>query len=171
MNFDPILNKLINIFSSEKESPELNVNDIEHILKKKLAEVPDVENIDETPQKLTYKPGDLNNDGKIDFDDVLILKDALDGKRELTEEELLCADLNQDGEIDYRDLNMLIDVVIESKRAEDRVSGLQGMYDEMKTKYEDGASVPPVELMKMNTVKAELEQAIADFILKSHKQD
>ncbi len=171
MNLDPIFNKLINIFSSEKETPELNINDIEHILKRKLTETPAIENIDETPQKLTYKLGDLNNDGKVDFDDVLILKDVLDGKRKLTEEELLRADLNQDGEIDYKDLNMLIDTVIESKRAEDRVMGLQGRYDELQTHHEDGTSASPMELMKINTVKAELEQAIADFILKSHKQD
>ncbi len=114
------------------------------------------------------KPGDLNNDGEIDFEDVLILKEVLEGKRKLDQKELEYADLNRDGVVDYKDLNLMINIVIESRKAEDRVMELQGVYDALQMKQEQGLAKSGIDKARIDTVKADLEQAIADFILQSH---
>ena len=56
-----------------------------------------------------------------------------------------------------------------TRKPEDRVSELQSAYNELSIKREQGLPGSGIDEMKMNTVKAELEQAIADLILQNHK--
>ena len=160
MNLDPILKNLGKHFSNSEENPEKEIDSIEHVFKRGLKDDFNLE---------SRKIGDLNNDGKIDFDDVLILKDVLDGKRKLDEKEFEYADLNHDGIIDYKDLNLMIELVFESKRAEERVSQLQGVYDELKIKESMGLASSGRDKIRIDVAKGELEQAIANFILQNHE--
>lgn len=57
--------------------------------------------------KIYYNLGDINQDGSIDSEDLDILIDFLNGKRELTSLERKLADVNQDGEVNEDDLNCL----------------------------------------------------------------
>ena len=116
------------------------------------------------------RPGDLNNDGKVDMDDVLMMKDVLDGKIHLDEDELKYADINHDGIVDYKDLNLMINLVLESNKAEEKVTELQSVYDEVKKKEEKGSSISNLDKVQINSAKADLEQAIADLILKRHEE-
>ena len=156
MNFDPLYNKIKN---ESGQNPEKDITDSE---KNKL---------DKDFHFLLRKSGDLNNDGKVDMDDILLMKDALDGKIELSEDELQCADINHDGIVDYKDFNLLINHVLESKKAEDRVYELQSTYDEMKMRRDKGQLSSHIDELRENTVKAELEQAIADFIIQNHNEN
>lgn len=167
MNLDPILDKPGRSLTDSKTNPEKGISNIDNILKKELK-------TDFNPDKQlspgkSRKIGDLNNDGKVDFDDVLILKEVLEGSRKLDESELGYADLNHDGIIDQKDLNLMINIACESRRAEDRILELQGVYNELKLKQEMGLANSDIDKMRINTIKAELEQAIADFILQGHR--
>lgn len=155
MNFDPLNNRIKKELSKSGPNP---------------GEARADGSIDKDFHSLLRKGGDLNNDGKVDMDDILLMKDALDGKIELNEEELACADINHDGVVDYKDLNLLINHVLETKRAEERVNELQSAYEEMKAKRDKGYLSSHIDELRENTVKAELEQAIADFILQNHNE-
>lgn len=168
MNFDPIFQKLGKIFSGNKENAENEIDKIDLYLKEVLKQEFNPDKSEGSSRK-ERRVGDLNNDGKIDFDDVLMLKDVLEGKRELDEKELEYADLNHDGVVDYKDLNLMIDLVFESRKAEDRVMELQGVYDEMQMREEKGLASSSLDKLRMGTVKSELEQAIANFILQSYE--
>lgn len=64
----------------------------------------------ENPDYETFKPGDVNLDGKVDTNDVLVLQRYLawfDGVN-LPEEALQCADVNADGFVDSRDIVRLL---------------------------------------------------------------
>lgn len=63
----------------------------------------------------------------------------------------------------------MINIACESRRAEDRILELQGVYNELKLKQEMGLANSDIDKMRINTIKAELEQAIADFILQGHR--
>ena len=55
----------------------------------------------------TLQMGDLNFDGKVDADDVMILVDYNCGVRELTDKQKAVADINRDGKIDCIDMQLL----------------------------------------------------------------
>ena len=59
----------------------------------------------------------------------------------------------------------------ESKKSENRIIELQSVYDELKDRQEQGLTISDLDKLRINTVKSELEQAIGDSILKSHKAD
>ena len=167
MNLDPILKNLGKYFSNNQDSTEEEISSLEHVFKREFREDPNSDEKELLPGKLR-KIGDLNNDGKVDIDDVLALKDVLEGKRHLDEKELYYADLNQDGVVDYKDLNLMINVVFESRKAEEKVIELQGVYDELTMKQEHGLTSSNIDKVRIDTVKSELEHAIADFILQNH---
>ncbi|PKM70102.1 MAG: hypothetical protein CVU93_02995 [Firmicutes bacterium HGW-Firmicutes-18] len=52
--------------------------------------------------------GDVNNDSKVDTEDVTIILKYLAGKLELTELQLIAADYNQDGNIDRNDTKLIL---------------------------------------------------------------
>jgi hypothetical protein len=160
MNLDPLFRKV------NKQLPEDNKKDPQ----KEIIELEQI--INEGFKKESYdklrKAGDLNDDGKTDFEDVLILKDVLEGRRKLDEKELECADLNHDGIVDYKDLNLMINMVCESRKAEDHVTELQSIYNELKMKQEQGLANTDIDKIRISTIKNELEQAIADFILQGY---
>ncbi|MGA7953439.1 MAG: dockerin type I repeat-containing protein [Gloeobacterales cyanobacterium] len=56
---------------------------------------------------LAQATGDLNDDGKVDAEDVTILEQYLKGSRLLVDQELSQADINQDGKVDSQDLEAL----------------------------------------------------------------
>jgi hypothetical protein len=159
MNLDPMAGKFGKHLSDKRENSDNGVNRSDHIFNNELEEM--------SSEKLR-KPGDLNDDGKIDFEDVLILKEVLEGKRKLGQKELEYADLNGDGVVDYKDLNLMINLVIESRKAEDRVMELQGVYDQLQMKRDQGLAKSGMDKARIDTVKDNLEQAIADFILRSY---
>ena len=53
--------------------------------------------------------------------------------------------------------------------AEKRIIELQRIYDELQMKQEEGAVGLNIDKIRLDTVKAEFEQAIADLILQRHK--
>ncbi len=162
MNLDPLFRKVDKQLSEDnKKDPQNEITKSDQIINEWLKN---------EPYDKLRKMGDLNDDGKIDFEDVLILKEVLEGKRKLDEKEFEYADLNHDGIVDYKDLNLMINIVCESRRAEDRVMELQSAYDELKVKQEQGLANTEIDKIRINTVKAELEQAIADFILQGYEE-
>ena len=156
MNIDPMADKFGRHLSDKRGNLDNEINRLDHVFKEELSS-----------EKLR-KPGDLNDDGKVDFEDVLMLKEVLEGKRKLDQKELEYADLNRDGVVDYKDLNLMINIVIESRKAEDRVMELQGVYDQLQMKRDQGLAKSGMDKARIDTVKDNLEQAIADFILRSH---
>ena len=166
-NFDPLIGKLKKYFSNDRENPEVRINNLENVFKREFKN--DFDSDKQISSGKLRKIGDLNNDGKIDFDDVLLLKEVLEGKRKLDQKEFEYADLNHDGKVDYEDLNLMINIAFESRRAEDRVIELQEEYDDLIIKQENGLESPSINKMRISSVKTELEQAIADFILQVYK--
>ena len=57
----------------------------------------------------TRKPGDVNGDGVIDFDDILAVLDHYNGIYLLTGDKFLAADINDDGVIDFDDILAILD--------------------------------------------------------------
>ncbi|OGI06307.1 MAG: hypothetical protein A3I68_03110 [Candidatus Melainabacteria bacterium RIFCSPLOWO2_02_FULL_35_15] len=162
MNLDPLFRKVNQQLPEDnKKDPQKEITKLDQIIN---------EGLKKEPYDKLRKAGDLNDDGKIDFEDVLILKEVLEGKRKLDDKELECADLNRDGIVDYKDLNLMINLVCESRRAEDRVMELQSVYDELKMKQEQGLANTDMDKIRISTVKIELEQAIADFILQGYEE-
>lgn len=162
MNLDPLFRKVNKQLPEDnKKDPQEEITKLDQLIN---------EGLKKEPYDKLRKTGDLNDDGKIDFEDVLILKEVLEGKRKLDEKELECADLNRDGIVDYKDLNLMINMVCESRRAEDRVMELQSVYDELKMKQEQGLANTDIDKVRISTVKADLEQAIADFILQGYEE-
>lgn len=51
--------------------------------------------------------GDINGDGKIDGNDVILLKAHIEGRTSLTLDSAIAADINKDGTIDTQDLALL----------------------------------------------------------------
>ena len=56
---------------------------------------------------ITYKIGDLTNDGVVDVKDALRLEKILSGEEEITRYYLLAGDLNNDGRLDEQDSKLL----------------------------------------------------------------
>lgn len=55
----------------------------------------------------TLKLGDINNDGVVDVNDLLLLVDYMCDKVTLSEKQLKCADIDKDGHIDCDDVQLL----------------------------------------------------------------
>ena len=56
--------------------------------------------------------GDVNQDGKVDSLDVVLLRDYLLTKKTFTMEQLLAADLNSDGKVNAVDLSLLKNMLL-----------------------------------------------------------
>ena len=110
--------------------------------------------------KSNCKNGDLNDDGKIDQDDIKILEDYLNGKKDLTENQRKCSDLNKDGVIDEKDLKILY-LFTQRRELEDRVRDLQDLYSALVGQQTPGHTVLGVDNGNMELVKAELDSATA----------
>ena len=54
-----------------------------------------------------YEKGDINRDGKLDLDDLNLLKKYLNGKVTFVLEQKKLADINNDGAIDSKDASLL----------------------------------------------------------------
>jgi hypothetical protein len=55
-----------------------------------------------------FKYGDVNNDGKVNVDDVKIIQSYLKGKMKFNDIQLEAADVNEDGEVTDEDVNLLL---------------------------------------------------------------
>lgn len=55
----------------------------------------------------TLKLGDINNDGVVDVNDLLLLVDYMCDKVTLSEKQLKCADIDKDGHVDCEDVQLL----------------------------------------------------------------
>ena len=108
-----------------------------------------------------HKKGDINGDGKIDIDDIKLLKDHLDGKITLDEEQLESADIDNDGKVDLKDLRLMIYRFEERRNLQDRVSHLQQLYRSLSTIHDNGSSNPvsKVDGSYLSDVKEELDNA------------
>ncbi|OGI18304.1 MAG: hypothetical protein A3B68_04515 [Candidatus Melainabacteria bacterium RIFCSPHIGHO2_02_FULL_34_12] len=104
--------------------------------------------------------GDLNNDGKIDKEDLEILKDYLDGNKKLSEEEKEYYDVNEDGVVDEKDYQVLFSF-INRHEIEDRVRELDALYLSLIGNENSGSVVLGVDNSNIETVKAELDSAKA----------
>ena len=73
---------------------------------------------------------------------------------------------NEDGIVE---LEGFLNRELRGKKAEEKVSELQDIYDELVVREEQGLANSDIDKVRISGIKAELEQAIADFILRSHK--
>lgn len=107
------------------------------------------------------KKGDVNNDGKIDNDDIKLVKDHLDGKITLDKEQLESADMDGDGKVDLRDLRLMLYRFDERSNLEDRVSQLQQLYRSLSAVHDNGTDNPisKVDGSYLSDVKEELDNA------------
>ena len=65
----------------------------------------------ECEMPVAVTPGDLNNDGTLDIQDMQTIYEYLTGQSELTKNQLKAADFNQDGVVDVYDLQALYEYV------------------------------------------------------------
>lgn len=113
----------------------------------------EIEDLDETLL------GDLNKDGRVDYKDLVILKNYLNGDEELTEEESKAADVNQDGVVNQADFYLLFYGITERDKAEDKVRELQDLYVSLIGNKYLAQVVLGVDNSNINAVKAELTRA------------
>ena len=73
---------------------------------------------------------------------------------------------NEDG---VAELEGFLHRELRGKKAEEKVSELQDIYGELVVREEQGLANSDVDKVRISGIKAELEQAIADFILQNHK--
>ncbi|GEM_PF-6378150 len=125
----------------------------------------EVEKLDkELLAKQARKKGDINDDGKIDHEDIEILKDYLGGKSELTEEQRKNSDLNQDGVVDERDFKILYSFATR-REVEDKVRDLQDLYSSLSGQHIPGHVVLNVDNENIESVKSELDSAKALLVI------
>lgn len=110
----------------------------------------EIEDLDETLL------GDLNRDGRVDYKDLVILKNYLNGDEELTEEQSKAADVNQDGVVNQADYYLLFYGITERDKAEDKVRELQDLYVSLVGNKYLTHVVVGVDNSNINAVKAEL---------------
>lgn len=120
----------------------------------------EIEGLDNALLRQSRRHGDLNNDGEVDHEDIEILKDYLEGKRDLTEEQRRGSDLNQDGVVDEKDLRLLY-LFIQRREVEGRVRELQDLYSSLCGNQTSGHVVLGVDNGNIESVKSELDSATA----------
>ena len=67
---------------------------------------------DDDSSQITYKKGDVNNNGKIDAADYLMVMDTILGKYSMSDQQKKAADLNGNGKIDAADYLMIMDYIL-----------------------------------------------------------
>lgn len=105
--------------------------------------------------------GDLNRDGKIDYEDLKVLRDYVKGDSELTEEQHENADVNQDGVVNENDYYFLYYGISERDKVEDRIMELESLYVTLIGGKQSASAVLGVDNSSIDAVKAELDMAKA----------
>ena len=67
---------------------------------------------DDDSSQITYKKGDVNNNGKIDAADYLMVMDTILGKYSMSDHQKKAADVNGNGKIDAADYLMIMDYIL-----------------------------------------------------------
>ena len=67
---------------------------------------------DDDFSQITYKKGDVNNNGKIDAADYLMVMDTILGKYSMSDQQKKAADVNGNGKIDAADYLMIMDYIL-----------------------------------------------------------
>ena len=67
---------------------------------------------DDDSSQITYKKGDVNNNGKIDAADYLMVMDTILGKYPMSDQQKKAADVNGNGKIDAADYLMIMDYIL-----------------------------------------------------------
>ena len=67
---------------------------------------------DDDSSQITYKKGDVNNNGKIDAADYLMVMDTILGKYSMSDQQKKAADVNGNGKIDAADYLMIMDYIL-----------------------------------------------------------
>ncbi len=119
-----------------------------------------IDNLDKTLIGKLHRVGDINNDGKIDKEDIELLEDYINGEGELTEEQKANADLNGDGKIDKKDLQILR-IFMQRRETEERVRDLEGLYSALSGEQTSAHIVLGVDNGNIESVKSELDSAKA----------
>ena len=103
------------------------------------------------------KKGDINEDGKVNSEDLKLLKEHLNGEKELSEEQLQYADLNDDGKVDLNDYRFFVYALTEKNHLEDRINELQVLYTALKAKDKPSNVVRGVNNSNIESVESELD--------------
>lgn len=110
----------------EKEITPDNIADVEAAV---AAAEEQLEALKTLIEQKTYIPGDINETGKVDMDDLLLIRNIVLGKvdtTELTENQVKAADLNGDGQFTIADLVMLNNIYVYGNPAGPVVSYTKG---------------------------------------------
>ena len=110
-----------------------------------------------------YKKGDINGDGEVNQEDIKLLKEYLEGKKDLSEEELKRADMDNDGKVDSQDLRQLLYRFDERRNTQDKVTQLRQLYSSLSTlsEHTPDYDISKVDSSKLSDVKEELQKAEA----------
>lgn len=114
-------------------------------------------NSDNGCQGLGKLKGDLNNDNKVDSEDLKILKDFLDGKRDLNDEQKANADMNGDNVIDKKDYALFVYALTEGNALKDKLLELQSLYANLTGNKKLDKEVLGVNNSEINSVQLEMD--------------
>lgn len=157
-------NELLLKYGIQKQDPEL-------VLKELISEFDHIDISIETEdhEKVKGKDNgkfiDLNGDGEFNEEDIKILKEYLEGKRELDEEQKKKSDVNEDGKINRLDYVILIRSLEERRKLEARVRELQDLYNSLLAGKESDSVVLGVDNSNIDAVKNQLDDARAKLRL------
>lgn len=101
---------------------------------------------------------DFNKDGRVDEEDMKVLKDYLDGKAALSDSDLKEADLNHDGKVDRNDLIAFVNLLDMQRQTKDKVRDLQQLYETLLAGQVSSRIVLGVDNIDIDGVKSELEK-------------
>lgn len=106
---------------------------------------------------------DVNGDGKFDGEDIKIIREYLEGKRELSEEEKERADVNNDGVVDQEDLYEFLKLLEMRREVKDKVERLEKLYNALlqDEDADPGFVVLGIDNTNVEVVKKELYKARA----------
>ena len=65
---------------------------------------------------LPIEYGDINSDNRVDTEDINLIKQHIEGTKEFTVQQEICADVNVDGTVNYYDINLLSKYNVEIMR-------------------------------------------------------
>lgn len=156
-----VLNIIHNNFSTDIE--EQVVNEKSSYSGNKYFDVEDIDKMllsNRSEIRANPKKGDLNKDGKVDKEDLTILKEYLEGERELDEEQLKEADLNEDGVVNDEDYKLFLYGFLERRKLEERVYNLKYIYHSLFMGEKPAHSVSGIDNTDISAVRLELQIAV-----------
>lgn len=119
--------------------------------------------------KLRYALGDINQDGEVDMFDHAMLKSAIRGQLELTDEQAALADVNQDGDVNIFDYLWTKKSLLEDETRAEFNLGDQVKVNKDATTYANGKTIK--DWVKASVLYVRGIESNGDILLLSTEKD